>query len=706
MSAVLAGPARGDAPCVDYGERPVVTLDTSDVAYGVAVAGQYALVATGYAGLSVIDLESGWNARQAGVLDLPGTAVGVAASGSTAFVAALDAGVFVVSFANPAAPVVVGSADTPGSARGVALWGDFLMVADGAAGVTMVSLADPAHPRVVRSLDTPGFALALVAEDDRLFVADGSAGITVIDLADPAHPYVSATASTGDYAYDICRRGEYLYVADGNAGLGVVDITAAGYPRLLAGVDLVEEVVGVACAGSSIAVALRVQGGVAVYDVTDPSAPQFRYYRWFQHPAFGVAASGARVFVANGAAGLQILEPDAPAVVAPVGTLAQGSWRVAATVHPQPLAAVSTSGGLRLVDVSDPSHPTQAGFLALTPPANSLVFSGEHLYVVGSANGLNIINVADPAAPVLVAALSDAGGWDVDVEGGLACVAGYGDALITIDVSDPAHPRVLSRFWLPGAPLNAVDLVGDLAYVAFDTGGFGIVDLSTPSTPVLLGVVDTSGQAMDVVVSGNLAFVCDNTGLLVIDVSDPLHPLPLDRPLIAANWWSVAAIGVHAYVRTSSGVQVFDAGDPRAVRNVGYFRVPAGVNNLAVSGDLMYAATPSALLVLPLQCQPVAAAPEPAGRAAGVRAFAFPNPTSGGTSVRFVLGAAGPSSVRVYDMAGRLVRTLLREDLAAGGHEVAWDGRNEHGRRVGAGVYLLRINGTSDAAVARVVLLD
>jgi hypothetical protein len=84
--------------------------------------------------------------------------------------------------------------------------------------------------------------------------------------------------------------------------------------------------------------------------------------------------------------------------------------------------------------------------------------------------------------------------------------------------------------------------------------------------------------------------------------------------------------------------------------------------------------------------------PEPrAGQGAPVRLEllgARPNPFNGSTEIRFRLPAATRVSLHVYDLSGRLVRTLSDEVIAAGDHGLVWDGRNDEGRNVGIGVYM------------------
>lgn len=68
-----------------------------------------------------------------------------------------------------------------------------------------------------------------------------------------------------------------------------------------------------------------------------------------------------------------------------------------------------------------------------------------------------------------------------------------------------------------------------------------------------------------------------------------------------------------------------------------------------------------------------------------------PNPFRLATRIPFRLGEAGPAAVRVYDVLGREVVTLVEADLPAGAHEVEWDGRDAAGQAVPSGVYLYRV---------------
>ena len=72
--------------------------------------------------------------------------------------------------------------------------------------------------------------------------------------------------------------------------------------------------------------------------------------------------------------------------------------------------------------------------------------------------------------------------------------------------------------------------------------------------------------------------------------------------------------------------------------------------------------------------------------------MAFPNPFDRATNVVLSLAQAGRADVGVFDVAGRLVRTLHEGMMSAGQHTLTWDGRDDAGRRLGAGVYLVRFS--------------
>ncbi len=65
----------------------------------------------------------------------------------------------------------------------------------------------------------------------------------------------------------------------------------------------------------------------------------------------------------------------------------------------------------------------------------------------------------------------------------------------------------------------------------------------------------------------------------------------------------------------------------------------------------------------------------------------YPNPFNPQTQIRFRLPVEGPVALRLYDVLGQKIRTLVEGELRAGVHQAAWDGRDDQGRSVSSGVY-------------------
>ena len=82
-----------------------------------------------------------------------------------------------------------------------------------------------------------------------------------------------------------------------------------------------------------------------------------------------------------------------------------------------------------------------------------------------------------------------------------------------------------------------------------------------------------------------------------------------------------------------------------------------------------------------------------------------PNPFGSSTTLRYVAAKGARAEVVVFDVLGRRVRALFDGFVTAGRHELAWNGRDDSGRRVAAGVYLCRFRMGDVVQTKRMVLV-
>lgn len=82
-----------------------------------------------------------------------------------------------------------------------------------------------------------------------------------------------------------------------------------------------------------------------------------------------------------------------------------------------------------------------------------------------------------------------------------------------------------------------------------------------------------------------------------------------------------------------------------------------------------------------------------------------PNPFNPSTEIEFSIPVAGPVQLRIYDVRGRLVRTLVDRTYEAGTWTVLWDGRDERGSTVASGAYLYELRADDRRQVRKMGLL-
>ncbi|MFA6455757.1 MAG: YCF48-related protein, partial [Bacteroidota bacterium] len=83
----------------------------------------------------------------------------------------------------------------------------------------------------------------------------------------------------------------------------------------------------------------------------------------------------------------------------------------------------------------------------------------------------------------------------------------------------------------------------------------------------------------------------------------------------------------------------------------------------------------------------------------------YPNPFNPATTIRYALPTNANVSIRIFDILGREVRSLMNEQTAAGFHKVEWNGRNNSGLQVASGMYIYRIEAGSFVATKKMMLL-
>lgn len=313
------------------------------------------------------------------------------------------------------------------------------------------------------------------------------------------------------------------------------------------------------------------------------------------------------------------------AVLSGSSAVARGQELQLVGVIPGPATTVAVHGDrayvtdgptLRIVDVTDPAAPAEAGSFTFPQNVYGVSVSGVTAYAAIDFDGLAVLDVSDPAAPALLGSFRTPGqALSVAVSGSAAAVTNRLSGLEIIDVSDPAAPAPRGDYFTEGYAID-VDAAGSYAYVIDTPGGLSIVDLSGAGELTAAGAQDTVERSAAVSVTTlrspggadvTLAGLMSSDSLLeLIDVTNPAEPRAAGAYRVtgrpgAGGYLAPAAAAatgglVHVKLDGSRAfltdayppfvVQVVDVSDPAAPVLTATYEPPGPPRDIAVAGRL------------------------------------------------------------------------------------------------------------------------
>lgn len=84
----------------------------------------------------------------------------------------------------------------------------------------------------------------------------------------------------------------------------------------------------------------------------------------------------------------------------------------------------------------------------------------------------------------------------------------------------------------------------------------------------------------------------------------------------------------------------------------------------------------------------------------------YPNPFKTQTAIRYSLPAQAKVSLKIYDISGKIIRNLVDEDKSSGVYTAHWNGRDDKGNVVSAGVYFYRLETGKFTAIKKLLIVD
>lgn len=357
-------------------------------------------------------------------------------------------------------------------------------------------------------------------------------------------------------------------------------------------------------------------GSYGSLTLTNITAADAGSYSLFVTNDYGnVESSNAVLTVLPSVAPVITKHPRSLAVAAGVNT-----WLSAgASGDPTPFYTWSRRGDPPPQPPTGPQPPVIGGAPRTNRAFNNVSFTNAGVYSVTATNYAGSTTSREALLTVLPPITNLSSWWqgaqDISVNNGLAYLAQGSIGLGILSVSNPAAPVLLGGYNTPGSAA-AVVVDGGRVYVADGSAGLQIFSVTNSVNPVRLGGYDTPYSVSDLAVRSNLVFLADGkTGLLIVNVSNPAAPSLVGsfHSNFSAEYVRVA--GNFAYVSSRysemlpgtnvAGFFAINVADPAHPFEVG--RLPFSVGKFEVRNQTVFAVTGTDLEVISITnpAQPV-----------------------------------------------------------------------------------------------------
>ena len=392
------------------------------------------------------------------------------------FINSPECDIKIINVSTPTDPFVEGWWNGPIDIMDIDISGNYAYVTDHDKTLYVLDISDPLNPQQLGEVTMSGIPEYYPIGNFKVKVRNNYAylglwdfyAFYIVDITDPFSPEEVQKIESCHCNTDVSVCGSYVYVSVWDyLQFYTIDMNLQQSPVVVDRKEVLGSGWGIDIEGDYAYLAMgartdpnRKSGGLTIFDITtDPSNPA--YVGWCPPRDPDENNEDVHIDVDGNYAYIAVGEPTFLGI-----------------------DRESDNPGLRIVDVSDPTNPTQVGTYDSVTQARSVHKVGDYAYLAAREGGLHIIDVTNPYEPTFVEK------WD------------------------PGNNHALGVF-----------VKDNYAYVAYgNSNSLCILDVNDPTDPEQVASYPVWGECREVVVKGNYAFVVGQNFLRVLDVSDPPNP--------------------------------------------------------------------------------------------------------------------------------------------------------------------------------------
>jgi hypothetical protein len=321
--------------------------------------------------------------------------------------------------------------------------------------------------------------------------------------------------------------------------------------------------------------------------------------------------------------------------------------------------------GFGIYDITDPDAPQQIGHFNTTQfgsgqfngNARAVTIKDNYAFVAISYAGLIVLDISDKTNPQLVKRFSEYGGHGLYRNGNDLYVSEFVLGKYIVDISDPINSSIIAdpeEFEIPGG----LFVQDNYAYIADTT--LYVYDISDKSNPIEISSTHTNARGY-IFVLDNQAYIfsSDKDSVFIYDVTDPGKPVPVESASLTIDGRIIITAD---YIYTSA-------------RNAG---VKIYKNEILTTSIETQASAPSSFSL----------------------SQNYPNPFNQSTSINYSIPSHSFVSLKISDIQGNVIKTLINESQSAGTYSINFDASG-----LAPGFYFFRLQSGNFSQIRKAILI-
>ncbi|MDI6767728.1 MAG: T9SS type A sorting domain-containing protein [Bacteroidota bacterium] len=607
----------------------------------------------------------------------------------------------IMDISDPSNPTVAAEYNTGGLVRDIKLR-DTLAFVCTRGGLQILNISNLFSPQEISFISLIA-AREVVPTDSFAYVLGNplrNPTVYIIDISDLANPYIrSITGTAADFITRLAAKDRIIYVTGFNfPNFTIID---ARNPDSLVHHD-VEGLPSASICIQDTFLYLGIGLSLGIFSISNPLEPVLldTIYWGAEDIIRSMTAQGKYVYTSSNSGNfvLDVSNPYEPIVV--------GYFKVSSRGQPivlqNSLLHMATRTGYNIINVANIDSMFEVGKFLTGGRPNDIAIQGNYAYVATGRPGLTILDLTNPTAPVRVGVLPlDRETWHIIVADSTAYL-GADSTVYIIDISNKSFPLLINTIkadtWSVGYlyennkrlyiihpsiqtliydvsnfqnlillgsyPLAGRELVvrDSIAYHANGTGGFVIMNIGDIQNTVELSRLQNSTYSIKV--RDTIIFMAITGGLMVLNVSNPSNPESLSFIGAPLGGIDISSNYKYMYMSSYKRTMIIDMSD---LRNL----IPVGIMDWTGSKKIItydkYIFICQDYYITILQNDLITSVNTDRSFPDNNQLLQnYPNPFNARTNISFELSHSSSVSLRIYNLLGNEISTLLNEQKPAG----------------------------------------